>query len=342
MTLSNLTYRMIDGERIEGTWRSVFINNGGNYFSTDLLIFADGALRCWGDWTDLDGLRELLDRGRIVTTFKPGADVYAHDLTLWDVEHAAMGTNAEDLLTEVADAIDELNGRPDSIRRCRLALDRFLESRTEQDRTALRTAYLAVSEYWRPAVLPDPDVDDEPVRILCTPVGEVEDHGELVTESDHATALEYFARRPRLEPAVAQRPAVTLDRVPAEWPAPPTDICLHNEYPVPVTLDDRTYPSAGHAYWSRAVTNDDARARMAAEPFVFDAEKIAVAGPPRPDWPLIRMAAMHTVLRAKFTQHPQLAAVLLATGNARIDYPDDDAGRLLELIRSALAAAAAR
>src|ERR1044071_3791621 len=39
--------------RIEGTWRTVFINNGGTHYLTDLKIYADGLIDCWG-LVDLD------------------------------------------------------------------------------------------------------------------------------------------------------------------------------------------------------------------------------------------------------------------------------------------------
>jgi hypothetical protein len=38
----------VDGERIEGTWRNAFIHSGGTYFLTDLQIYADGMVDCWG------------------------------------------------------------------------------------------------------------------------------------------------------------------------------------------------------------------------------------------------------------------------------------------------------
>ena len=81
-----------------------------------------------------------------------------------------------------------------------------------------------------------------------------------------------------------------------------------------------------------------------------------------PSWPSkapagtagrIRLAVMAALLRTKFGQHPDLAPTLLATGDARIIYTDLDSpfwtagdaqgtnwiGRLLEVIRSELAAA---
>lgn len=63
---------------------------------------------------------------------------------------------------------------------------------------------------------------------------------------------------------------------------------------------------------------------------------------------------MAMLLRAKYTQHPQMAQTLLASGDAHIVYVDFDSywssagerasnwiGRLLEVIRSELAAAEA-
>ncbi|GIJ46159.1 hypothetical protein Val02_30450 [Virgisporangium aliadipatigenens] len=70
----------------------------------------------------------------------------------------------------------------------------------------------------------------------------------------------------------------------------------------------------------------------------------------RPDWPDLRLTAMHAVLRAKFDQHATLADVLVGTGDARIEYNVSSAfrsgrakgrnwvGRLLELVRSELIA----
>src|SRR2546430_11231138 len=79
MAVNRRTYRVVDGEQIEGTWRPIFIRNGSTYFLTDLLVFADGAINCW-DWVDLDGLRAKLASGWVATQLKPGAEVSAHDL----------------------------------------------------------------------------------------------------------------------------------------------------------------------------------------------------------------------------------------------------------------------
>jgi len=45
---SERTYRIEDGERIEGSWRPIFIKNGDTSFLTALEIYADGMINAWG------------------------------------------------------------------------------------------------------------------------------------------------------------------------------------------------------------------------------------------------------------------------------------------------------
>ncbi|WP_146178633.1 NADAR family protein [Nonomuraea fuscirosea] len=92
------------------------------------------------------------------------------------------------------------------------------------------------------------------------------------------------------------------------------------------------------------------RSRAASNPQV--ARDLAAGAERRPHWPDVRLAVMADLLRAKFLQHPDLAEVLLATGDGRIHYrfanspfwdTRDSArrnwiGRLLELVRAELVA----
>lgn len=48
MPYVNRTYRIVDGERIEGSWRHIFIKNGSTYFLSALKVYADGLIDCWG------------------------------------------------------------------------------------------------------------------------------------------------------------------------------------------------------------------------------------------------------------------------------------------------------
>jgi predicted NAD-dependent protein-ADP-ribosyltransferase YbiA (DUF1768 family) len=363
------TYRLVDGEQIEGTTRPVFIHNGDTYFLANLRVYADGVIDCWG-LVDLDGLREKLRTGWVATSLEPGARASAHHLASWRFSEPRAWVTAEQLLGEVADDIDTLNGRPDSTRRCHLALDRYLKSRSEPDRIALRDAYQAIPRHMRVYALSDMDRKDGPLRVLCTEVGspivgDPRPGGDtIVTEQMREEAFGYFAGRERaLEenrqltypdgPEGAQAPTVTLNQgiFPRGWPADPGTLVLRNEYPAPITVDAVSYPTVVHAYWALATTSPEARHRIRDAARPYDAEKLAQQVPLRPDWPAVRLAVMASLLRAKYTQHPELAGILLATGDARIHYTGIGSrywsagrregrnwiGRLLELIRAEIA-----
>jgi predicted NAD-dependent protein-ADP-ribosyltransferase YbiA (DUF1768 family) len=363
------TYRVVDGEQIVGTTRPIFIRNGDTYFLTNLRVFADGAIDCW-DWVDLDGLREKLRTGWVATSLEPGARASAHHLASWCFSEPHMWITAEQLLGEVADDIDTLNGRPDSTGRCHLALDRYLESRSEEDRIALRNAYQAIPRHMRVYVLGDMDRKDWPLRVLCTEVGsplggDPRLGGQrIVTDQMRQEAFRYFAEHERAidedrqltfpdGPEGAQAPTLTLNQkfFPKGWPADPGTLVLRNEYPAPVTVDAVTYPTVAHAYWALATTSPEARDRIRDAARPYDAEKLAAQLPLRPDWPAVRLAVMAGLLRAKYAQHPELADILLATGDARIHYTGTGSrywttsrregrnwmGRLLELIRAEIA-----
>jgi predicted NAD-dependent protein-ADP-ribosyltransferase YbiA (DUF1768 family) len=361
-------YREADGERIEGTLRPVFIRNGSNYYAAELKVYADGAIWCW-EWVDLDGLREKLRTGWVATTFEPGAHASALHLARWRFAEPHSQITAEGLLGEVADDIDKLNGRPDSTARCLQAADRYLQTRTEPDRAALREAYQAIPEHMRVYALGDMDSKDWPLRVLCTNLGSpLGGDGEVVTDQMRQEAIRYFTERERdIEPAGrptfadgpegAQTPTLQLSQrfFPKGWPADPGTLALRNEYPAPVTIESASYPAVVHAYWALAVASPEVREQIRDAARPHDAEKLAEQTPLRPDWPAVRLAVMTSLLRAKFSQHPELASTLLATGDARIQCTGAGSrywtthgqegrnwiGRLLELIRSEIAASQA-
>lgn len=127
---------------------------------------------------------------------------------------------------------------------------------------------------------------------------------------------------------------------------------LRNDYPAPITVDDATYPSVAHAYWARSVTDPEARTAVMAAESGAKARTVAAAAPRREGWERVRTAVMARLLLAKYEQPPDLAAILLATGDATVLYDDvcsgfwgenggrgrNWTGRLLELVRSPLLA----
>lgn len=364
------TYRDVDGQRVEGTWRHIFTRNMNHYFLTDLVMYADGAIDCGtGGLTDLDGLREQVRLGRVATTLDEGGWASAHHVAGWRFAVPRPWIDGEMLIGEVADEIDRLNDRPDSTDRCLLAVEQYLADMTEDNRLAVRDRYLAIPEHRRVYALGDMDRKDAPLRILITELGEPlhgPPGGPTVTQTERDEAVDYFRehdtsiaewadRVPADGPTAPVRPTLNLTRTyyPNGWPAEPGVTVLQNDFPAAISVGGRSYPTVSHAYWALSTSDPQLHDRIAAALRVYDATKLAEQAPRRDRWPDARLAVMAALLRTKFGQHPDLAQTLLATGDARIIYTDLDSpfwtagdaqgtnwiGRLLEVIRSELAAA---
>ncbi|MGW3772958.1 NADAR family protein [Actinomadura verrucosospora] len=360
-------HRTEDGRRIEGVARPVFIHNG-SYHLTNLLVFADGAINCW-EWVDLEGLRGKLECGWVVTEVPEGGEISAFELGRWKAAEPMFGLTSEMLLGEVADDIERLNDRPDSTDRCLAALDRYLESRDEADRLALREAYLAMPAHKRHYSLGDMDNKDRPLVFLCTDVGERPIGGwfddDVVTEAMREWALDYFAEEARARAEYESKrsgddpqepPGGTIHlggRVfPRGWPESPGIDALQNDYPAPIEAGGVLYPSVTHAYWALSTEDPQVRERIRAAERPYDAQKLAEEASRVQGWPQVRTAVMAGLMRAKYARHPELAEILLGTGDAPIGYGGIESdhwitrgdrgrnwvGRLLELIRSEIRA----
>ncbi|WP_217230319.1 NADAR family protein [Streptomyces anulatus] len=358
-----IIHRTADGVRIPGTWRHAFINNGGTYFLTDLFIYADGLIDCWGLAT-VEEFERKLRSGWVATSFPEGAEASAHGLASWKFGETWTWLTPELLLAEVRDTLDELNGRPDSTGRCLAAVDAFLADRSEANRAVVRSAYLAIPETQRHYALGDMDRKDQPLRALVAgPGGTLEGSPDgVITRETHEEAIAYFeerarliaerpSRRPSDGPATSHAPAVHLPHsYPRRRAESPGKVGLRNDYPAPIDVDGTLYPSVAHAYWALSVADPAERTAVAAAETAHAARGLAAASVRHDGWEHARGAVMTTLLRAKFSQHPDLAEILLATDDATLVYDDADSlfwgdnagrgrnwsGRLLELVRSEL------
>lgn len=90
---------------------------------------------------------------------------------------------------------------------------------------------------------------------------------------------------------------------------------LSNDYPAPLLLNGVTYSCATSALLAAQCANESDRAAIAACG-VEKAKKHARQCPTRADWEHIRLTIAEDILRAKFSQHPELAEQLKATGQA--------------------------
>lgn len=359
-----VTHRMADGVRVPGTWRHAFIRNG-DYYLTDLLIYADGLIDCWGLVT-LDEFERKLRSGWVATELPEGARASGHDLAGWTFHEPCTWLTPELLLAEVRDTIDQLNGRPDSRDRCLAAVGAFLADRTEERRAAVRDTYHAIPVTQRRYALGDMDRRDEPLKVLVAgPGGHTEEWpDDPVTQEEYDEAIAFLEERARW---IAERPS----RVPADGPTTPhapavhvphmyplkpsdarTKLSLRTDFPAPVDIDGVTYPSVAHAYWALSAADADARAAITSAKTAAAAAKLAAEAGRRDGWEQARTAVMARLLRAKYAQHPDLAEYLLSTADATLVYADADSafwgdnagggrnwlGRLLELLRSELRA----
>jgi predicted NAD-dependent protein-ADP-ribosyltransferase YbiA (DUF1768 family) len=374
MPIRNRTYRLLDdGERIEGTWRHIFIKNGRTYFLTDLKVYADGLVDCWG-LVDIEGFREKVRQGWVATTLIENGEVSAHHLGRWRFADPESIT-AELLVSEVEDTIAELQGKPSSSERFGEVLETFLADTSEENRTLLRDAYYSVPAHLRMYVLGDQDMADWPVKVLVGELGEPvvprspPFEPRPITEEDRRRALDYFsATRERVADWRARTNDNDPDGPPAGakpasvgeggtryvkgggWVDMAGDGYLSNDVPTEVVVKGIEYRSVTHAYWSVSTSDPAMAERIRLAPRATDATQLGIEATRKTGWSGVRLAVMTDLVRAKFDQHPELAERLLATGEARIRSPFSSSGsywqagaqgrnwlgRILELVRSEL------
>ena len=369
----NRTYRILDdGERIEGTWRHVFIKNGP-YHLADLKVYADGLIDCWG-LVDIDGFREKVREGWVATSLAEHGNANAFQLARWRFEDPQC-ISADQLISEVEDTIAELQGVSTSTERFHVVLEAYLTDPSEDKRMALREAYHAIPDHMRMFVLGDQDWADYPVKVLIGEIGEPlmtrfpPFEERPISEEDRQNAMSYFATRNSDLEAWRDRTNEGDPDGPAPEDIPPSigeggtrfakgggwvdmegDGYLSNDIPTPVVVDGVEFPSVTHAYWSLSTDDPTAAEEIRLAPRASDAKDLGVEARRKGGWPDIRLAVMTDLVRAKFEQHPDLAARLIATGDARISgaysmsgrYWEGGArgrnwlGRILELVRSEL------
>ncbi|GIG71371.1 NADAR family protein [Phytomonospora endophytica] len=349
MTSDKRTWRTVDGVRIEGTRRPVFVDNGGAHLLTDLTIYADGVIDCQSAHLDLDGLAAALESGRVAIAPPPGSTVSIHHLATWTCGETRAVVTPATLLAEIADEIDRLNGRPGSRERCEAAAHAWAADPGEAERLALREAFLAVPEHRRRYF---------GARLwhylsAITPVGEE-------AECDGTRSLITGERRDKARKSFAEQAAghrASQRDTPADGPREPASApigtgeaatwALQIDHPAPIHYRGRDYRSVAHAYWALSTPDPAAHDRIAAAEKGYDAHRLAKHAPLRPGWPEARLAVMAELLRAKFNTHPALAEILRATGDARIVHHGLEGahwtsegtnwiGRLHELLRAEL------
>jgi len=163
-------------ERIPGESLSVFVRDD-DYQLADLRVFKDGAVELGRlastETLDRAGLSAAVRDGRIVTTLPAGSRVRIHGLGSFVAAEEHSSVDIHELLRDVSDRVDKLNGRAGSVQRCRDAYKAYAAEPSEALREELRMAYESVPEHNRMYV-GDMDTRDVAVRMVLYGEQEIE------------------------------------------------------------------------------------------------------------------------------------------------------------------------
>lgn len=93
---------------------------------------------------------------------------------------------------------------------------------------------------------------------------------------------------------------------------------LSNFSPHPITLKERTWPTAEHYFQAQkfAGTEHEEAIRLAKSPMIAARMGRSRERPLRPDWEQVKDEVMRQALQAKFSQHADLTSLLLSTGDS--------------------------
>ena len=88
----------------------------------------------------------------------------------------------------------------------------------------------------------------------------------------------------------------------------------------PIDLRGRRWPTSEHYFQAQKFvgTSHEETVRQAKSPMIAARLGRSRAHPLRTDWETVKDEIMREALRAKFTQHPRLFSLLLATGDANL------------------------
>jgi hypothetical protein len=175
--------RTENGATIRGARVRVYIKNGP-YHLTEMSVWADGQIQCWGPLITFERFQQKVAAGWVVTALPENAQVSVWPLGRFTAVRVENGVAEAELVKEVADLIDELNGRPTASHRCREALRAYQESPSEERKEVLRAAYEAVPSHRR-IFLGDQDAKDWPIRRILEP----EKLKDLLAVSDKAVSV---------------------------------------------------------------------------------------------------------------------------------------------------------
>lgn len=165
MSFSNMTYRIVNAVIIPGIFLQAFIKNGDYYFVTEIKVYKDGMIDCWG-MVDFEGFKEKVKKGWVRTNLPEGTRVSMMVSGLnFTVHNVKSWVEEQEFVKEVEDEIRRLNGQPTTGELCRQALAQYKDEPNEANKQYLCQAYDTVPKHLR-QYLGDMDSKDSEYRSI--------------------------------------------------------------------------------------------------------------------------------------------------------------------------------
>jgi hypothetical protein len=143
----NLTHRIVDGAVVPGVYFLAFIHNW-DYYLTNIVAYKDGMVDCWG-LVSFEEFQTRVQQGWVVTSVPDGARVCLHHVARFTAHDVSVEGPESEFVKDVANAIEELNGRPTAQARLIEALRELRGQDTPALRRQLREAYATLPAYYR-------------------------------------------------------------------------------------------------------------------------------------------------------------------------------------------------
>jgi uncharacterized protein (TIGR02996 family) len=142
------TQRVAEGKVVPGVYFPAFIHNFDKYYLASIVAYVDGMVDCWGLVTFAE-FKEKVRDGWVVTSIPDGARVNIHNVAFFTVSGVSVNGPEEEFVKDVANAIEELNGRPTAQARLIQAIGGLREQDTPELRSEFRRAYADLPAYLR-------------------------------------------------------------------------------------------------------------------------------------------------------------------------------------------------
>lgn len=157
--------------KITGNNFSAFLKKSANsYYLCNISVFADESVKIdripHTKNTNLGELKEMVKESKLITEIEKEQKVIVYGLGEFEIDEVLYTNKIESLISEIGDAISELNSKPTTSQVCQTAYDNYLKNPTVKLRDELKRTYEKVPEHLRTYILGDMDVKDIPIRMI--------------------------------------------------------------------------------------------------------------------------------------------------------------------------------